>query len=90
MNKETAKQIFNNADLYWKIIFCVCLVISLLLIIGSFFMPPMGVVDGSILAATGELFAWPTLFAVYNIITSGRAVTFKKGDMEVSTELNKM
>ena len=42
--------------------------IAVALIIASFFVPPMGKIDGSVLAATGEIFAFASLLtAVYAI-----------------------
>ena len=42
--------------------------IAVALIIASFLVPPMGIIDGSVLAATGEIFAFASLLtAVYAI-----------------------
>ena len=41
------------------------------LIIGSFFVPPMGVIDGSVLAAVGELFGFGALWQVVKAIDKG-------------------
>ena len=56
---------------------------SLLLIIASFFVPPLGIVDGSILAAVGELEVFGVLWIVMHAIEKGTAASFKKGDVEV-------
>ena len=37
------------------------LIISVGLMIGSFFMPPKGTIDSSVLKASAEMFMWPTL-----------------------------
>ena len=56
---------------------------SILLIIASFFVPPLGVIDGSILAAVGELEAFGVLWIVMYAIEKGTNASFKKGDVEV-------
>ena len=56
---------------------------SILLIIASFFVPPLGVIDGSVLAAVGELEAFGVLWIVMHAIEKGTAASFKKGDVEV-------
>ena len=56
---------------------------SIILIIASFFIPPLGTIDGSILAAVGELEVFGVLWIVFHAIEKGTAASFKKGDVEV-------
>ena len=56
---------------------------SILLIIASFFVPPLGVIDGSILAAVGELEGLGVLWIVMRAVEKGTGASFKKGDVEV-------
>ena len=56
---------------------------SILLIIASFFVPPLGVIDGSILAAVGELEGLGVLWIVMRAVENGTGASFKKGDVEV-------
>ena len=49
--------------------------ISVLLIVLSFFIPPLAVVDGSVLAATGELFGFAALGAVVHSIDKGKTAS---------------
>lgn len=56
---------------------------SILLIIASFFVPPLGIIDGSILAAVGELESLGVLWIVMHAIEKGTSASFKKGDVEV-------
>ena len=56
---------------------------SLLLIIASFFVPPLGILDGSVLAAVGELEGLGVLWIVLRAVEKGTAASFKKGDVEV-------
>ena len=63
--------------------FWVCLIFSIGLILGSFFVPPMGVIDGSILAGVGELFGFATLATVIEAIKKGSDVTISHGSTTV-------
>lgn len=45
--------------------------IAIALIITSFFIPPTGIIDGSVLAATGEIFAFAALWTVIKAIDKG-------------------
>ena len=56
---------------------------SVLLIIASFFVPPLGVLDGSVLAAVGELEALGVLWIILRAVEKGTGASFKKGDVEV-------
>ncbi len=85
MSQQELKDCISAGDRHWKVVFWVSLVLSAVLVVISFFIPPHGVIDGSVLGAVGELFAFPTLYAVYGIIQSGKGVTFRKGDMEIKT-----
>jgi len=71
-------------------VFYVNLVVSILLIVGGFFCPPMGVIDGSVLTAVGELLMFAVLAQIPSIIDSaknGKSIRLKKGDFtaEVSS-----
>ena len=69
-----------------KIMAAVLTAISALLIIGSFFVPPMGIIDGSVLAAVGELFAFAALFAAWEAVERGIDAKVTHGG--TSIELN--
>lgn len=58
--------------------------ISVLLIIGGFLCPPMGEIDGSVLTAVGELFAFATLWNATVAVCKGKGVNFRHGNTEVS------
>ena len=61
---------------------------SILLIIASFFVPPLGVLDGSVLAAVGELEGLGVLWIVLRAVEKGTGASFKKGDIEVDINDN--
>lgn len=69
-----------------KVAFCVCLGISIGLIIGGFLCPPQGQIDGSVLKAVGELFAFAALALGVHAVELGYDLKVSKGD--ASVELN--
>lgn len=74
---------------FHKWVFLICLIISIGLIVTSFFIPPAGVIDGSVLAGVGELFAFAALGEVGAAIEKGKTATVTKGDVKVSIGDNK-
>jgi len=64
------------------IVFYVTLTISILLIVGGFICPPMGVVDGSVLTAVGELLLFPLIMKLPEAIKAGRNIRIRKGNFE--------
>ena len=66
--------------------FYATLVISIILIIGGFFCPPIGVIDGSVLTAVGLLLVFAITAMLPKIIATGRAVKISKGDVELRIE----
>lgn len=60
--------------------------ISAAMLIGAALTPPMWVIDGSILAAVGELFAFASLFKAGEAIDRGLDAKIKHGKTEI--ELN--
>ena len=71
----------HHADKY---IFYICLAIAILLFIGGFFCPPMGVIDGSVLKAAGILFGFAALAVAGQNLANGKDVKFTHGDTEVT------
>ena len=64
-------------------IFYLTFAISLMLIIGGFLLPPMGIIDGSVLSAVGELLMFGVLAQVPAIIDAaknGKSIKVTKGD----------
>lgn len=60
--------------------------LSALLIIVSFFIPPLAVIDGSVLAATGEFFAFAALGAVVHAIDTGKTATIQHGSTSLTVK----
>ncbi len=63
-----------------KIIFAVALLVSIVLIVVGFIIPPKGVIDGSVLKAVGELFAYAALAFGGYAITLGYDLKVSKGE----------
>ena len=66
-----------------RITFAICYFVSVGLIVGGFFVPPIGVIDGSCLTAVGELLLFPTLLYAYRAIELGLTVKFNHGDTSI-------
>ena len=75
---------------FWlsRVTFIVCFFVSVGLIVGGFFVPPMGVIDGSVLTAVGELLLFPTLLYGYRAIEMGLRVKFQRGETSVEVSQN--
>ena len=71
----------RHADKY---IFIVCLAMAIILFIGGFFCPPMGVIDGSVLKAGGILLGFATLAVAGQNLANGKDVIFHHGETEVT------
>lgn len=74
-------EIYQNIH---KTSFWLCLIVSIALITIAFFIPPTAVVDGSVIAAVGEIFAFAALGQVAAAIEKGRSVKVSKGDVNLS------
>lgn len=69
-----------------KIASAVLSFIAVALIVGSFFVPPTGVVDSSVLAAVGEIFAFSALFAAWEAIDKGIDAKVTHGNTTISLD----
>lgn len=58
-------------------------ILSVLLIVGGFFCPPIGVIDGSVLTAVGLLLLFAVIEKLPQAIREGRSIKFQKGDLEL-------
>lgn len=76
---------------FWlsRFTFVICFFVSVGLMIGGFFVPPMGVIDGSVLTAIGELLLFPTLLYAYRALELGYKVKFQKGETSIEVHKNK-
>ena len=69
---------------HYIISFWITLCVALGLMIGGFFVPPKGIIDGSILTATGIIFLWPVLSFGARAVESGRVAKLNFGHNSVS------
>ena len=84
----------NKIKIFWDI--CkldgaiagwITLLVSAGLLIASFIVPPLGIINPSVLQGVAELFAFATLFRLPNIIQSisdGKQVTLQHGSTTVT------
>lgn len=63
--------------------FNVTFVLSVLLIIGGFLCPPIGVIDNSVLSAVGLLLMFATVEKIPDAIKAGRSFKVSKGDISL-------
>ena len=89
MNAKIGDGNGDGTRTFWlsRFTFVVCFFVSVGLIVGGFFVPPMGIIDGSVLTATGELLLFPTLLYAFRALELGYKVKFQKG--ETSIEFHK-
>lgn len=64
-------------------VFTITFVFSVLLIVGGFFCPPIGVIDGSVLSAVGLLLMFATIDKLPEAIKAGKNIKLQKGDSSV-------
>lgn len=69
--------------------FYINLVVSILLIVGGFLVPPVGIIDGSVLTAVGLLLMFSVIEKVPEAIKAGRNIKLQKGDSSVEISSDK-
>ena len=65
---------------FCRMVTAVCFIISVALLIAGFLLPPMGVIDGSVLTAVGEILLFPVVIYGFRAIELGLEVKIQKGD----------
>lgn len=82
---ERIKQAVHHNTWFW-----VLLLTSIALIVASWFVPPMAVIDGSVLAAVGELAGFAALGTVVKAMDMGVDARVRHRETEVTVgDLNK-
>ena len=76
---EVIKKAFAKNWSFW-----ICLGVSIILGVTGFFMPPQGVIDGSVLTFTGELVGFVAVDNVRRAISKGIDARVKHGKTEVT------
>ncbi len=65
-------------------VFYFTFILSVLLIVGGFFCPPIGVIDGSVLTAVGLLLMFAVVAQIPHIldaVSQGKSIKVSKGDL---------
>lgn len=70
-----------NKNAFW-----ICLITSIGLIIGGFFVPPLGIIDGSVLTAVGLLLGFSIVGMVMNAMLHGTDIKVVKGDTSIEVD----
>ena len=78
---EVLKNAAKNNRAFW-----VCLIVSILLIIGGALTPPPFIIDSSIFIACGILFAFAALYVLDKAIDMGTGAKITKGDVSLEIE----
>ena len=80
MNSDNPKE---KQCCFCRLVTAICFFISVALLIAGFLLPPMGVIDGSVLTAVGELLLFPVIIYGFRAIELGLEVKIQKGDTSV-------
>lgn len=85
---QSVKEMTKNVNRGTGALLAVLTFLTVGLIIASFLVPPTGQIDPSVLKATGEIFAFATLFVVREAIKEGLGVKATHGSttIEVSRD----
>lgn len=80
---DEAKKTFKECvlDNIW---FKILSLSSIVLMFISLFLPPTGVIDPSVVAASGELIGWGALFSVIKAIDKGKNIEMKHGETTIT------
>lgn len=81
IHNSVTKTIIKHED---RAIFYVCLTVAIVLLLVSFFIPPTGVIDPSVLKAAAILLGFAALGIVGKNLSDGKDVTFSHGETEVT------
>lgn len=81
---ETIKTVVTS-NIWFKIL----TVTAIALIVGSWFVPPMAVIDGSILAAVGELAGFGALWVVVKAIDKGTPASMTHNGTTITVNKDK-
>ena len=89
MRNEEKIRIKERKCVICKIVFAVCLGVSIALLIAGFLTPPEGAIDGSIIKGVGELFAFAALAVGGHALNLGYDLKLIKGETTIEIGDNK-
>ena len=67
-----------------NIYFSILSLVSIVLIVVSFFLPPTGAIDPTVMAAVGEIFAFAALGTVVKAIDKDKTISLSHGDTTIT------
>ena len=73
----------KNVCTRFKIIAAILAAVAVVLIVVSFYVPPLGIIDGTVLAAIGELFAFASLFMIWESVDRGMDAKITHGGTKI-------
>lgn len=65
----------------WFKVLSIC---AIALIVASFIVPPLGIIDSSVLAAVGEIFGFAALWTLIKAIDKGKVASVSHGSTTIS------
>ena len=81
---DKIKNYWGNSPKWARILFWIFLGLSAMLIVASWFAPPVGEINSSVLAAVGELQGFASLGVGFECVFAGMDVTLSKGDTKIN------
>lgn len=75
---------FNLGLPFHKAVFWISFILSIVLIVAGFIVPPLGAIDSSVLISIGEIFSFAALGAAIKAIEDGKEVEVKSKDIKVT------
>lgn len=82
--EEKSSSLEQTTHKHYLLAFWSTLIISMSLIIGGFFVPPQGEIDGSVLTGVGLIFLWPALAFITKALTEGKTAKIVKGNTTIT------
>lgn len=76
-------KVTGNLKKHYIVAFWLSLTISIGLLIGGFFMPPQGEIDGSVLEAAGLIFLYPALAFAAKALEENNRVKISHGQTTI-------
>ena len=70
----------------WFKVLSIC---AIALIVASFIVPPLGIIDSSVLAAVGEIFGFAALWTLIKAIDKGKVATISHNNTTISVGKDK-
>ena len=75
-----------------KVLTIALAIVATLLIVAGFFVPPMGIMNGSVMQGAGEIIGMITIFSAWDLIGEaihkGIEASFKRGDTSIEITKN--